>query len=438
MRYLSLTDKDREEMLRALGFSSQEELMRDAVGDAAPFMEPPSIPRMDENALYEHMLKLASANRWNLKIFAGGGAYDVYTPSVVNHILLRSEFYTAYTPYQPEVSQGTLQSMYEFQSLMAEIAAMEVSNSSMYDGATSLAEAILMAFRLRKRYKVLLPKSLNPLYRRVIDTYLPDFAQVEEYSFTTSGEADLPELLSLIDDETAAVVVQSPNYFGVLENLRSLASAVKDHGPLLVVHYDPVAATITTPPGEVGADIATAEGQVLGLPVGFGGPYVGIMVSWKRYIRQMPGRIVAETTDVDGRRGFVTTLQAREQHIRRAKATSNICTNNQLMALAVAVYTSLLGRSGLVKVAKTTFAKTQYFIRNLPKGYEPAFGGTHFREVVLRAPRPAKDVIEAAAERGFLVGPAVSPLGEEHLLVAFTDRYTKEDIDALLKVLASL
>ncbi len=438
MRYLSLSDKDREEMLKALGLPSQEALMRDAVGEDVPFMETPDVPSLSESELQRRMESLASLNAHDLLVFAGGGAYDVYTPSVVNHILLRSEFYTAYTPYQPEVSQGTLQAMYEFQSMMAEIAAMEVANSSMYDGATALAEAILMSFRLKRKYRVLLPKSLNPLYRRVIDTYLPDFAEVREYPYTNSGEADLPALLSLIDGDTASVVVQSPNYFGVLENLRAIGSAVKDRDVLLIVHYDPVAATVFTPPGEVGAHIATAEGQVLGLPLGFGGPYVGIMVSWKRYIRQMPGRIVAETTDVDGRRGFVTTLQAREQHIRRAKATSNICTNNQLMALAVAVYTALLGKEGLRKIALTTYAKTRYFTENLPEGYGVAFGGTPFREVVVKTPMPARELIRAAAEEGFLLGPAVPELGENHLLVAFTDKHTRGDVDALLELLKRL
>ena len=435
MRYLSLSDKDREEMLKALGLPSQEALMRDAVGEDVPFMDMPDIPALSESDLHRRMESLASLNAHDLLVFAGGGAYDVYTPSVVNHVLLRSEFYTAYTPYQPEVSQGTLQAMYEFQSMMAEIAAMEVANSSMYDGATALAEAVLMSFRLKRKYRALLPKSLNPLYRRVIGTYLPDFAEVMEYGYTDSGEADLPALLSLIDGDTASVVVQSPNYFGIIENLRAIGSAVKDRGALLIVHYDPLAATVFTPPGEVGADIATAEGQVLGLPLGFGGPYVGIMVSWKRYIRQMPGRIVAETVDVEGRRGFVTTLQAREQHIRRAKATSNICTNNQLMALAVAVYTALLGRSGLKRVAITTYSKTRYFVDNLPKGYGVAFGGTPFREVVIKAPMPAEDLIREAAEKGFLLGPSVPYLGENHLIVAFTDKHTKGDVDALLELL---
>ncbi len=437
MRYLSLGERDRAEMLRALGFSSQEELMREAVGGEA-FMPTPNIPRMSESELYAHILHIASLNRWDLKVFAGGGAYDVHTPSVVNHVLLRSEFYTAYTPYQPEVSQGTLQAMYEFQSLMAEIAGMEVSNSSMYDGATALAEAVLMAFRLKKRYKVILPRSLNPLYRMVVDTYLPDFAEVDEVGFTPSGEIDLPELLSKIDDDTAAVVVQSPNHFGVVENLRTLGPAVKERGTLLLVHYDPIGASVLVPPGEVRADIATAEGQVLGLPLGFGGPYLGIMTSWKRYIRQMPGRIVAETTDVDGRRGFVTTLQTREQHIRRAKATSNICTNNQLMALAAAVYTALLGREGIKKNALTTLAKTVYFTKNLPKGYEVAFSGLSFREVAVKGPIPSDTLIDALIDRGFLVGPSLPDLGENHLLFAFTDKHTREDIDGLLQALREI
>ncbi len=437
MRYLSLSDEDRRRMLNALGYDSIESLMKDATGKER-FSDSPNFPSLSEIEVYEELLKLSLKNDFNLKIFAGGGAYDVYTPSVVNQILLRSEFYTAYTPYQPEVSQGTLQSMYEFQSFVSALSGMEVSNSSMYDGGTSLAEAILMSFRLKKKYKVLIPKSLNPLYKKVIKTYLPDFSVISEYSYTSSGEADVSHILSLIDDETASLVVQSPNYFGIIENIKLLGSLSKEKGLLFIVHYDPVGVSIFTSPGEAGADIATAEGQVLGIPLGFGGPYVGLFSSLKRYIRQMPGRIVAETVDAEGKRGFVTTLQTREQFIRREKATSNICTNNQLMALAVTIYLSLVGREGLMENARKTLAKTHYFINNLPKGYSVSFKGFHFREVVVNSPIPASDLRKYLMEKGFLVGPEVEDVGEKSIIFAFTEKHTKHDIDTLLKALSEI
>ncbi len=431
MRYLSLSDKDREEMLKALGYKGVEELMKDAVGDEN-FSEPPNIPSLSEIEVYERLFNISLKNAYNLRVFAGGGAYDVYTPAVVNQILLRSEFYTAYTPYQAEVSQGTLQSIFEFQSFISDLTGMEVTNASMYDGATSLAEAILMSFRLTKKYKVLIPKSLNPLYKTVIKTYLPDFAVVKEYGYTPSGEADSGEITSLIDGDTASLVVQSPNYFGVVENIKFLGSLAKEKGLIYIVHYDPVGVAIFTPPGEAGADIATAEGQVLGIPLGFGGPYLGLFSSLKKHVRQMPGRIVAETVDVEGKRGYVTTLQTREQFIRREKATSNICTNNQLMALAATVYLALVGKRGLIENAKKTLAKTHYFINNLPKGFSVAFSGFHFREVVIKTPTKAKDLRDALLEKGFLVGPLVEELGDEYIIFAFTEKYTRGDIDKLI------
>jgi Glycine cleavage system protein P (pyridoxal-binding), N-terminal domain len=434
MRYLSLSDEDRKEILEKLGYKSEEELFKDATGEEK-FTESIDLPSLSEVEVYNRLFNLSLKNAFNLKVFAGGGAYDVYTPAVVNHILLRSEFYTAYTPYQPEVSQGTLQAMFEFQSFISDLTRMEVTNASMYDGGTSLAEAILMSFRLTRKYKVLIPKSLNPLYKMVIKTYLPDFAEVEEYSFTPSGSADVVEISSKIDAETASLVVQSPNYFGIVENTKILGSLAKERNLIYIVHYDPVAVAILTPPGEAGADIATAEGQVLGIPLSFGGPYVGLFSSLKKHIRQMPGRIVAETVDANGRRGYVTTLQTREQFIRREKATSNICTNNQLVALAVTVYLALIGKRGLIENAKKTLAKTKYFVENLPKGYKVAFDGFHFREVVVKTPVKAKEVRDRLIEKGFLVGPIVEELGEDYLIFAFTEKHTKEDIDKLLEEL---
>jgi len=437
MRYLSLSDQDRKEILRKLGYKSEEELFRDATGEEN-FSEPMDLPPLSEVEVYNKLFNLSLKNAFNLKVFAGGGAYDVYTPAVVNQILLRSEFYTAYTPYQPEVSQGTLQAMFEFQSFISDLTGMEVTNASMYDGGTSLAEAILMSFRLARKYKVLIPKSLNPLYKAVIKTYLPDFAEVEEYHFTPSGSADVIEISSKIDENTASLVVQSPNYFGVVENIKTLGSLARDRGLIYIVHYDPVAVAILTPPGEAGADIATAEGQVLGIPLSFGGPYVGLFSSLKKHIRQMPGRIVAETLDAEGRRGYVTTLQTREQFIRREKATSNICTNNQLVALAVTVYLALIGKKGLIENAKKTLSKTRYFLKNLPKGFKAAFEGFHFREVVVKTPMKAKELRDKLIEKGFLVGPIVEELGEDYIIFAFTEKHTREDINSLLKELGKV
>ncbi len=434
MRYLSLSEKDRKDILEKLGYKDEKELFKDATGEEN-FTEFLDLPPLSEIEVYNKLFGVSLKNAFNLKIFAGGGAYDVYTPAVVNQILLRSEFYTAYTPYQPEVSQGTLQAMFEFQSFISDLSGMEVTNASMYDGGTSLAEAILMSFRLTRKYKVLIPRSLNPLYKSVIRTYMPDFAKVEEYPFTASGSADIVELSSMIDDETASLVVQSPNYFGVVENIRTLGSLAKEKGLIYIVHYDPVAVAILTPPGEVGADIATAEGQVLGIPLSFGGPYVGLFSSLKKHIRQMPGRIVAETVDSEGRRGYVTTLQTREQFIRREKATSNICTNNQLMALAVTVYLALIGKKGLIENAKKTLAKTKYFIDNLPKGFKVTFEALHFREVVVRTPLKASDLRDHLIDKGFLVGPIVEELGENYLIFAFTEKHTKDDINSLIEEL---
>ena len=435
--YFGSGDEDIKKMLERIGFSDLMELYRYSIGTdkVKIHQEPLDLPpALSEEEAKEYMEKVAQLNKM-LTIFAGGGAYDTFVPSAINHIILRSEYYTAYTPYQPEVSQGTLQTMFEFQSLITELTDMEVANASVYDGATALAEAVLMSFRIAKKYKVLLPENLNPAYRRVVETYLQGIdATIESIPFDKNGRIDEEALASLIDEETASVVIQHPNYFGILEDPFRISALVKEKGKLLISVFEPTSLAILEPPGRYDADIAVAEGQPLGVPLFFGGPYVGLFTSKKKYIRQLPGRIVAVTYDEKGRRGYVTTLQTREQHIRRAKATSNICTNQQLIATMVTIYLTLMGKEGLKEAALQSFYKAEYLKEKLSEiGLEPAFRTPTFREFVVKTPMKAEEFIHEMAHRGFLVGPKVEVLGDNYLLMAATEKRRKEEIDALIE-----
>ncbi len=437
--YFGSGDEDIKKMLERIGFSDLMELYRHAVGtDRVKIHEEPLNlpPAMSEEEAREYMEKVASLNKM-LTIFAGGGAYDVFVPSAINHLILRSEFYTAYTPYQPEVSQGTLQTMFEFQSLITELTDMEVANASVYDGATALAEAVLMSFRIARKYKVIVPANLNPAYRRVLETYLHGIeATILEVPFDSSGRIDEEVLSKAIDDETASVVIQHPNFFGVLEDPFRISALVKEKGKLLISVFEPTSLAILEPPGRYDADIAVGEGQPLGVPLSFGGPYVGLFTSRKKYIRQLPGRIVAVTYDQQGRRGYVTTLQTREQHIRRAKATSNICTNQQLIATIVTIYLTLMGKEGLKEASLQSFYKAEYLKEKLSEaGLEPAFRSPTFREFVVKTPMKAEEFIHELAHRGFLVGPKVEVLGDNYVLMATTEKRRREEIDALVEAI---
>lgn len=443
--YLPHTPQEREEMLAAMGFGTVIELMKAAIPEAlwtkSGINLPPPISEAEAQELLE---RLAALNRSDMRIFLGGGAYDSYAPAIVDTIISRSEFYTAYTPYQPEVSQGTLQAMYEFQSLICQLTGMDVSNASAYDGASALAEAILMAFRVKGVHRVALPRNLNPLYRQVVETYLhgvgPELVEIE-YDKET-GRISRESLGSALDKAPAAVVIQHPNFFGIMEDPFEVSDAVHQKGSLLISFFDPTSLGLVVPPGEYGSDIAVAEAQGLGLPLSFGGPYLGLFTAKMEFVRQMPGRIVGMTEDADGKRGFVTTLQTREQHIRREKATSNICTNQQLIALAVSVYLSSMGKEGIREIAEQSAQKAHYLaerISSLP-GWGLTFKGPFYREFsVYNEKKKSTEVMKALAEKGFLVGPELPKDVCEHSFnIAVTEKRTKEEMDSLVDAMAKI
>jgi glycine dehydrogenase subunit 1 len=380
--------------------------------------------------------------------FLGAGAYRHYIPSTVAHVIGRSEFYTAYTPYQPEVSQGTLQTIYEYQSLITELTGMDAANASMYEGASAVGEAVIMATAITKRRKSVLATTLHPQYREVARTYAegPDLRIVEvgpKVGASFDGRLPIDRVRATLDDETAALVVQQPNFLGSIEDLRALANAAHAVGALLVVAVNPIALGLLESPGAAGADIVVGEGQPLGIPLAYGGPWLGIFAAREQYVRQMPGRIVGMTTDLDGRRGFVLTLQTREQHIRRERATSNICTNVALCALASTVYMSTVGKQGLREVAELSLQKAHYAaeqIAALP-GYKIANTAPFFDELVVRCPRPVEEVKLRLAERNVLAGYALGrdyPELADGLLVCCTENNTREEIDRLVEGLGAL
>ena len=435
--YLPLTDEDRRAMLQALGFRSIDELFARIIPEEARFQGaldlPPALSELEVRKVVE---SLARQNRADLTLFIGGGVYDHYIPAAVKHIVSRSEFYTAYTPYQAEVSQGTLQAMYEFQSAICDLTGMEVANSSMYDGASALAEAALMALRIqKKRNRILYSEDLNPRYRQVLHTYTrrQDLEIVEVPTDPRTGQMDLNFVEDALDDRTAALLFQHPNYFGILEEPFRLRELTERVGALLVVAFDPISLGILEPPGAYGADIAVGEGQPLGLPLGFGGPYLGLFAAREKYLRQMPGRIAGATVDAEGKRGYVMALQTREQHIRREKATSNICTNQMLCALTALVYLSLMGKEGLREVAEQSAQKAHYLADQLTRipGVRLAFEGPFFREFVLELEgKTAREVRDALLADGILFG---HPVAEHRLLVAVTEKRTPQEMDRVVQ-----
>ncbi|NIR45494.1 MAG: aminomethyl-transferring glycine dehydrogenase subunit GcvPA [Gemmatimonadetes bacterium] len=443
MSYVPHSDADRQEMLRAAGVSSEEELFAD-IPDKFRLREPLDLPSaLSEWETVRTLGRLANESK-HLLCFAGAGYYDHHTPAAVDHLIRRSEFYTAYTPYQAEVSQGTLQSIYEFQSMICELTGLDVANASMYDGASAMAEAALMADSIqRDRQKIVLSITANPHYRQVLDTYnLGLQLPVEIAPRTDGGVTDLERLKELVDDDTSAVIVQSPNFYGAIEDLEAAAGIAHDAGALFIAVVDPVSLALLKSPGACGADIAVAEGQPLGIPLSYGGPVLGLFAARGDYIRSMPGRIVGQTEDVDGRRGFVLTLQTREQHIRREKATSNICTNQGLIALAATIYMATVGKGGLRQVAETSAQVAHYAYDRIvaETDLEPLFPDAPFvREFALQTPGDARQLIEKGADRGILAGVALSRFPhidvDDGLLVAFTEKRSKDDVDLLLEVL---
>ncbi len=439
MRYLPLTDADRRLMLARIGVPSVESLYRD-VPEFARLAGPVDLPaHLGELEVEREIAALAAKNIGASAVpsFLGAGAYRHHIPAAVDHLIQRGEFLTSYTPYQPEIAQGTLQYLFEFQTQVCLITGMEVANASMYDGASATAEAVMMANRVTRRSRAVVSGNLHPHYRDVVATHAR-FLGFELRIGKPDPRAE-EDLVALVDEATSCVVVQNPDFFGSLRDYSALAEACHGAGALLVVALtEPVSLGLVEPPGAMGADIVAAEGQPLGNALGFGGPYLGLFASKEKYVRQMPGRLVGETTDADGRRGWVLTLSTREQHIRREKATSNICTNSGLCALAFTIHLSLLGEAGFRRMAELSHAAAALLAERLAavpgcKVVTESF----FNEFALHLPRPAAEVVESLAGRGILAGVPISRLHPEQgelanlVLVAASECTTEADIDAL-------
>lgn len=451
MSYLFTTADEQRQMLQRIGVDSLQTLL-DQIPAELQLNRPLDLPRaLTELELEQHLRALASRNAAASSrfCFMGGGAYDHYIPSVVDEITSRGEFYTAYTPYQAEASQGTLQAFFEFQSLIAELSGLDVANASLYEGGSGVAEAVLMASRCTGRLnRVVIVGSTNPEYVLTLKTYFVNKPTEVVIVPTPNGTVDLSELEKAVNDQTACVLVQHPNFFGCLENVAAIGEVAHRHGALLVESFDPLSVGLLKRPGELGADIAVAEGQALGIPLQFGGPYLGILSCRQQYVRKMPGRLIGQTVDRNGERCYFLNLQAREQHIRREGATSNICTNQGLMALRATVYLSLLGPVGLKEVADLSCRKAHYAADRLSQidGCERMFGGPFFKEFVLKYADGADVAIRKAAAAGFDIGPALHRLPafdglseddrEKCLLVAVTESRTKDEIDRLVAALA--
>lgn len=430
--YIPNTDHDRRTMLQEIGVSTVDDLFQDVPAKFrnVPFKLPPPLSELE---LKEELRQLSdrNANLDDYTCFLGAGYYHHFVPSVIGHITGRSEFYTAYTPYQAEASQGTLQATYEYQSLVCQLTGMEVSNAGMYDGSTAAAEAALMACRITRKNRIAVLTTVNPGYREVIDTYAG--------GRDIASEQVMPDLDNFPSD-CACLIVQQPNFFGYFEDLNIYAQRAHHTGTLLIVIVDPISLGMFKPPADYGADIAVAEGQALGNPISFGGPGLGVFTCRKEYLRQMPGRIVGRTVDVDGQPGYVLTITTREQHIRRERATSNICTNEALVALAAAVYLAAMGKSGLRQVAELCYHKAHYAASAIGKlkGYSLVFSQPFFKEFAIRCPVPPHRINQALFKKGVIGGLDISHLVDDGMLLCVTEMNTRKEIDRLVTILGEL
>ena len=431
--YIPNTIAEQDELLAAVGLSSVDDLFADIPDD---YRNPPlRLPDpMSELEIQRELGAMAARNRplSSGPSFLGAGSYYHFIPSIVKAVMTRGEFLTAYTPYQPEVSQGTLQVIFEFQTMISALFGMEVANAGMYDGATSLAEAVLMACRVTRRQQVVVSDTVAPAYRQVIATY----CQAQGIAIDIVPTADIG---ASVTEATAGVVAQYPNFYGGLDDLAALAATAHDDGALLVVSADPLAMGMLKPPGEFGADIVTGEGQPIGIPPSFGGPYLGLFSCKQQYIRQMPSRLVGRTTDTQGRTGYVLTLQTREQHIRRERATSNICTNEALYALASTIYLAAMGRQGLRQVAELCYHKSHYAASAISDldGYSLPQSGEFFQEFVVTCPEAPAKINRRLMERNILGGLDVSDRFENGMLLCVTEMNSREDIDLLVDTLSA-
>jgi glycine dehydrogenase subunit 1 len=433
--FCAASARDRQEMLKAVGAETFDDLF---AGVPRKYQTNAfNVPEgRSELEMLQHLRGLAAKNSSRLINFCGAGFYDHFIPAAVEALSSRGEFFTAYTPYQPEASQGTLQAIYEYQTSITRLTGMEVANASLYDGGTALFEGLMMALRATERNRVLVDEGVSPIYRTMLRCYTRNLSIEYEEVPLAKGVADGSAFRARLNKDVAAVVVQNPNFFGALDDLTDLVHAAHDVGALAVFSVYPISLGIVKTPGAMGADVVTGEGQSLGLPLSFGGPYLGFMATLKKHVRRMPGRIVGATHDAQGRRGFVLTLQAREQHIRREKATSNICTNEALCALRAHMYLSLMGKQGFVDVAQLCAARAAYARKRLTTipGVDPTFDQPFFNEFALTLRRDASGVVSALLDQGiaagFPVGRYYQAMGNV-LLLAFTEKRTKEEIDVL-------
>jgi glycine dehydrogenase subunit 1 len=438
--YLPLTDEQRREMLAKIGVNQPGDLFTE-IPEAVRLHRPLNLPpSMTEPELKKSFAALARENSPQALSFLGAGAYQHYIPAVVDHLVSRSEFYTAYTPYQPEFSQGVLQAIFEYQTYIAELFGLPLANASLYDGPTALAEAIIMAVRELKNQRVFIPLSLNPFTRKVIETYTRNLG-IELITIPeNNGVIDSRQLEVELAKKAAAVVIQNPNFFGLIEDLPELITLIKSHGAVPVCSVHPLTLGLLESPGRQGAEIVVGEGQPLGLPLSYGGPFLGLMAVSERFMRKIPGRLVGETVDQNGKRAFVLTLQTREQHIRREKATSNICTNQALCALRAAIYLSVIGPRGIREIARRCYDNAHYLYSQLRSlGLEPLYDSPFFMEFIIKTPKPANVLREQLLKKGILAGldlssvfpPETRSRYENTLLICATEVFSRKDLDTL-------
>ena len=441
-KYMPNTEADLKQMLDSIGVSSIEDLFSDIPKELRLGRKLDLGEGLSEIELVKHMRELSCKNKSSddLTCFMGAGVYDHYIPAIIKHIVGRSEFYTAYTPYQPEISQGTLQAIFEYQTMICSLTGMDVTNASMYDGATACVEAAMMAVENTRRSSVIVSKTMHPEVRKVLHSYMR-FRDVQVIEIDMiDGVTDPEHLKTLVDKDTAAVIVQSPNFFGIVEDLTEVEKIAHSNKSLLISYVDPISLGILKSPGELGVDIAVGEGQSLGINMNYGGPHLGFLAASSKLVRKMPGRIVGQSEDVDGRRAFVLTLQAREQHIRRYKATSNICSNQGINALTAAIYLITLGKEGIREVAEQSARKAHYAYEQIIKDgkYKPLFNKPFFKEFAVAGEVGADKVNEELMKQNILGGYDLSkdyPELKNGMLLCVTEKRTKQEIDKLAQVM---
>lgn len=444
MTYIPNTHEDRLAMLEAIGIKDGdvEKLFNDIPRElrARSFDIPPG---KSEYEVTQEIKSIALKNKIDHISFLGGGYYDHFIPAAVDALSSRSEFYTAYTPYQAEASQGTLQAIYEYQSAIARLTDMEVSNASLYDGATAIFEAAMMAMRVTGKNKIIADSGVSPIFRKILYSYTSNLSIEFEEIPVVHGQSDRDKVAEFLDDKTAAIILQNPNFFGAIDDYTDIIKMTHNAGAVAIMSVYPISLGMLKTPGEMGADIVTGEGQSLGMPLSFGGPYLGFMATKKRLVRKMPGRLVGATTDADGNRGFVLTLQTREQHVRREKATSNICSNGALCALRAVIYLSLLGKEGLKELAEHCFKKTEYLKKALSgvKKLQVKQSSPTFNEFTVRLPYNAQRLITKMQDKGFIAGLALGQYYkgmDDYMLIAVTEKHTKQQLDQFVKTIRSV